>query len=581
MAMDLRAARNAAVSSLETTQYQTSVSSNNIANASVEGYSVKKSASQTTMSGGVATGVKADKVSSYMNENLVKSLVDATSGQAYSETKSAYLEKTLNTFGTPYSEDSLSHMAANVQGAVGDLVVTPESATQKEAVVLSFGKLADELNTLSDDIQTQRTQIDSQIDQKIDELNQNLANIESFNAEISTRTVRGESTADLQDRRRIELEQLSSLMDVTYFETANKELHIYTTDGKPLVDSHARELSYTPAGNVTSGTVYPGGFNAVVLSGQDITGSLKSGEIGALVELRDDTLVAKQAELDAFAKTLIDGVNAAHNIGTPNPPLNAMTGVEALVPGDAFSGTGTMRLALVDGKGTAVSVADLDLSLSTTNQQVADAINAIPGISASFDAGGHLTISSDNPSLGVSVGEMDSAVGASGIGASSYFGFNTVFTGASSDTIAVRQDLTDNPRHLSAGQLNATAGLAAGDQALSVGDASVAQAMTEAMSQDYVFGQVGDLGAQTSTLSEYATDILSSLSVEASTTDDAAQTDALIYDDLKLQLNNQSGVNLDEETAKITALEEHYSASAQVLSVLSEMFDSLLHAVSR
>lgn len=581
MVMDLRAARNAAVSALSTSEYQTSVSSNNIANASVEGYSVKKAASQTTMSGGVATGVKADKVSSYMNENLVKSLVDATSSQAYNTTKSAYLEKTLNTFGTPYSEDSLSHVTANVQAAVGDLAVTPESATQKEAVVLSYGKLADELNTLSDGIQSERTRIDSQIDQKVDELNQKLANIESLNAEISTRTVKGETTADLQDRRRIELEQLSSLTDVTYFETANNELHIYTTDGKPLVDSHARELSYTPAGSVSSGTVYPGGFDAVLLSGQDITGSLNSGEIGALVELRDDTLVAKQAELDAFAKTLIDGVNAAHNIGTPNPPLNAVTGVEALVPADAFSGSGTMRLALVDGAGAAVSVTDLDLSLFTTNQQVADAINAIPGISASFDAGGRLTISSDNPNLGVSVGEMDSVVGAWGTGASSYFGFNTVFTGDSSDTIAVRQDLTDNPKHLSTGQLNAAAGLTAGDQALSAGDASVAQAMTGALSQDYAFGQAGDLGARTSTLSEYATDILSSLSVEASIVDDAAQTHALIHDDLKLQLNNESGVNLDEETAKITALEEHYSASAQVLGVLSEMFDSLLRAVSR
>ncbi|HEY9081566.1 flagellar hook-associated protein FlgK [Magnetovibrio sp.] len=581
MAMDLRAARNAAVSALTTSEYQTSISSKNIANASVEGYSVKRSASQTTMSGGVATGVRADKVSSYMNEDLVKSLVDATSRHAYSTTKSAYLEKTLNTFGTPYSADSLSHKTVNVQAAVGDLVVTPESTTQKEAAVSSFGTLADELNTLSDGIQKQRTQIDSQIDQKVDELNQKLANIESLNAEISTRTVKGESTADLQDRRRIELEEVSSLLEVTYFETANKELHIYTTDGKPLVDSHARELSYTPAGTVTSGTAYPGGFDAVVLSGRDITGSLKSGEIGALIELRDDTLVAKQAELDAFAKTLIDGVNAAHNVGTPNPPLNAVTGSEVQIPGNAFSGTGTMRLALVDSTGIAVSVADLDLSLYPTNQQLADAINAIPGLSAGFDAGGHLTISSDNPSLGVSVGEMDSAVGASGIGVSSFFGFNSVFTGTSSDTIAVHQDLIDNPKHLSTGQLNAAAGLTVGDQALSAGDASVAQAMEEALSQDYAFGQIGDLGAQTSTLSEYATSILSSLSVEASIVDDAAQTEALVHDDLKLQLNNESGVNLDEETAKITALEEHYSASAQVLGVLSEMFDSLLHAVSR
>ncbi|WP_096704955.1 flagellar basal body rod C-terminal domain-containing protein [Magnetospirillum sp. 15-1] len=43
--------------------------------------------------------------------------------------------------------------------------------------------------------------------------------------------------------------------------------------------------------------------------------------------------------------------------------------------------------------------------------------------------------------------------------------------------------------------------------------------------------------------------------------------------------SSQYGVNIDEETARISELENAYAASAQVLSTVKDMFDSLLEAV--
>jgi flagellar hook-associated protein 1 FlgK len=42
-----------------------------------------------------------------------------------------------------------------------------------------------------------------------------------------------------------------------------------------------------------------------------------------------------------------------------------------------------------------------------------------------------------------------------------------------------------------------------------------------------------------------------------------------------------SGVNLDEEAAKLIQFQQAYQASAQVISAASTLFDTLLGAVSR
>lgn len=579
--MDLRAAYNAAMSSLRTAEYQTSVSSSNIANAGVEGYTAKQAPSQTTMSGGAATGVTAQNLSSDVDKGLVRSLMESTSTQAYHSTKSTYLESLLDEYGDPAHNQSLTHKLGDLQGAVSALAVSPESDVQKEEFVRLADGVGKELNALSASVQERRAQADEEIDQKVDQLNQGLANIDRLNGEIMSRAAKGESVADLEDRRRMELEGVSGLLDVSYFITGNNELHVYTRGGQPLVDSQSRTLDYSPAGKVTKETQYPGGFDGIVLGNRDITTSISGGEIGALLDVRDESLPSHQDELDKFAVTLIDSVNTAHNTGTPDLPQNAMTGSAARPATDPFTGTGTMRIALVDQAGTAASITDLDLSVYATHQDVSDALNAIPGISSSIDTAGRLAISSDDPNLGVSVGEMDSAVGPANQGVSAYFALNDLFVGNSADSIQVRRELKEQPSLLSSGQLSSSMGAVPGDQVLSNSDASTVYRLADALSQDYNFGKAGQIDAKTTDLSGYASDILSSLSQESAATQDAAKTHTFIAEDLKMELSNASGVNLDEETAKIAALEEHYSASAQVLSVVSEMFDSLLDAVSR
>lgn len=48
---------------------------------------------------------------------------------------------------------------------------------------------------------------------------------------------------------------------------------------------------------------------------------------------------------------------------------------------------------------------------------------------------------------------------------------------------------------------------------------------------------------------------------------------------LETSMASQSGVNIDEETARLSELENLYASAAQILSVVNAMFESLLEAV--
>jgi flagellar hook-associated protein 1 FlgK len=44
-------------------------------------------------------------------------------------------------------------------------------------------------------------------------------------------------------------------------------------------------------------------------------------------------------------------------------------------------------------------------------------------------------------------------------------------------------------------------------------------------------------------------------------------------------MSSESGVNLDQETARLSSLQNQYTASAELIQVLNQMFSSLMTAV--
>ena len=95
------------------------------------------------------------------------------------------------------------------------------------------------------------------------------------------------------------------------------------------------------------------------------------------------------------------------------------------------------------------------------------------------------------------------------------------------------------------------------------------------------FSAAGNLSATSLTLSSYAELLISDISSQAAFTDLGAQDQRALLNELTQRLDNTTGVNMDEELAQLVIFENAYNASARLIAVAQELFDTLLSIAGR
>lgn len=585
--MSLDVALRIATSSLMTTQVQISVASANISNADTKGYTVKTANQVANVSAGVGTGTMITSITSSVDKLLLKSLMQATSALGSADTSNSYLNELQALYGTTSGTDStgtsLANTIASLETAISSLSGTSSSAALQANVVSALDDVAAQLRDTSSGIQQLRGDTDNQIASSISDVNGQLKTIASLNTQIKQTAALGQPTGDLEDQRNTALQDVASKMDVSYFISSTGDMQVYTTSGQTLVDSSAHLLSYATAATVTAGTAYDStstsGFSGIMLNGVDVTSQIKSGDIGALISLRDTVLPAAQDQLDQLANELADSVNAVNNQGSSLPPPSTLTGTTAVTASTALSATGTVRIAVTDRSGNLASYGDLDLSSYATVGDLVSAINGISGLSASIDSSGHVAISSTGSSTGVSINEMTSSVGSSGQGLSDWLGLNDLVTATGASDFAVRSDILSNSGLLAVATLDSSPSPSTGSQVLSAGSTTVVHNLYAALTGSTSFSAVGGLGSSTGSFADYAASIISNVASKAAAASSDYTAKETTQSTFASAMSSQSGVNLDEETARISTLQAQYSAASQLIQAINQMFTSLMAAV--
>ena len=587
--MSLDIARNIAFSGLWATQVQISVASANIANADTKGYTEKTANQASSITSGVGTGVTVTGITSTVDKLLMKSLIGANSDLGSASTVSSYLTELAQLYGNTASSSSsttgtsLANTLAAFGSALTSLSGTPGSASLQSNAISALNAVATQLRETSSSIQKLRANADQDISSSIDNVNTDVQQIADLNAEIRQQAATGGSTADLEDQRNSALQDLSSMMNVSYFTASNGDLQVYTSSGQSLVDTVAHTLSYTPAANVTASTSYSAGsssgFSAITLNGVDVTSQITSGKIGALITLRDQTLPAAQSQLDQLAQQLASSLNAVSNQGTAVPPPASLTGTATVSSATALSATGTVRLAVTDQSGNLVSYSDLNLSSYATVGDLVSAINGISGLTASIDSSGHLNIASTTSGNGVAINQMTSSIGSGGAGFSAYFGLNDLVTATGASDFSVRSDILAGKAALPTSTLDSSATLTTGSLVLSSGSATVVNALYGTLTGSTSFAAAGGLAATKGSFADYAAAIVSNVASkasQASATYTAKQTAQSTY---ASSLSSESGVNLDEESARLSSLQNKYAAASELIQIINTMFTALMTAV--
>ena len=170
--------------------------------------------------------------------------------------------------------------------------------------------------------------------------------------------------------------------------------------------------------------------------------------------------------------------------------------------------------------------------------------------------------------------------GSTGLGLENLFGIGPKFLADAADDVTVVSTIKSDPSKIALARLDTSAAAVAGTvPALTAGDATGAVALHNLADTVVSFDAAGNLNATSGTLTSYAALLISDISSQAAFTDLSALDQRALLNELTQRLDNTTGVNMDEELAQLVIFENAYNASARLIAVAQELFDTLLSIV--
>ena len=299
-----------AISGLRAAQRNLDVISNNISNAGVEGYTRKILPQETLLIGGEGAGVKLQAIMRKVDMTLMRDLVKQNSVTANSATTETYLNRIQEFHGASEAERSIAARLGKLNDAFADLSTAPNDGFKLGNVVNSAQEAARAMNDFNTLISQMRNDVQSEIQASVNSLNGSLKAIEELNQKIAVLDSQGRSTAELEDERDRQIQNVSKYVEISSYTAENKKIVLMTRRGETLVDDKAKVISFasTP---VSAGSYYPGGgINGILIEGIDITQTNMGGSLGALVQMRDETLPTYQAQIDELAQKTAERFDA-------------------------------------------------------------------------------------------------------------------------------------------------------------------------------------------------------------------------------------------------------------------------------
>lgn len=549
---------NIGLTGLLSHQSALSTTGNNVANANTPGYSRQQAIFETLPSqliGGAyqGTGVTIEDIRRLNSEFLNQQLRSDTTLNGEQSVLAAELGRLDNLFAS--ENTGLNRALTDFFAAVQDAAESPDSIPQRQLVISRGEALAQRFNSLSTKLDQHQASIDQQLGNETAAINSLAQSIAQLNQAISSAPglSQGIQPNELLDQRDEKLRQLADLVSIQVAPQGNGQVDVYIGKGQSLVSgdtANALSVRASDPGEV---------FLTVGTSERAVTGALNGGRLGGLLAFRQDGLETARSTLDDIATSLIEEVNAQHRRGIDlsglqggefftgtgaddiamvlSAPLSvALASPLAAETADANRGSGTITQGTVldiDGPGFGPGGIPEDVLIRFTSATDYDVVLAGPPETSLF---------SQTYSPGEGVFPTDPAD-------PNYRGYQFTLSGApqTGDTFSIglnENTYGDNRNAIALGDI-------AGQSIVTVNGSD--------MSLDSAYGLlVTEVGAETSRAQR---------GLEASTT---------LLEQSNTNWQEQSGVNLDEEAGKLIQFQAAYNASAQVVSVARELFDTLL-----
>jgi len=306
-------ALNAALSGLRIAQQQLGVISNNVSNATTPGYT-RKILPQTTQvidSTGVIIGVQAETLIRKVDLNLERELWTQVSSVSSTDVKASYLDTIEKFHGPANKELSIAAEIADLKDKFARLSDSPADGFLLQATLDQSLDVARKFNDFGKLITQLRNDAQDEMVETVGRVNDLLISISELNGKIKGSANLNRSVAGLEDERDKAINELASLMNITFFQRGDGVLVIQSTTGVQLADERPTEVFFDPE-IIGPSTTYPGSVAGIYVGGDplsnprsvDITTTGVGGKLGGLIDLRDDLLIQYQAQVDELAHKL-------------------------------------------------------------------------------------------------------------------------------------------------------------------------------------------------------------------------------------------------------------------------------------
>ena len=615
--MSLIQALSTAMSGLSAAQAGLTVTAGNIANVSTPGY-VVRTPDLIETSAGSGVGVQSDAINRELDRFVQQQLRTETSGGAYADLRANFFQKLQQTYGQPGSSAAFDALFNSFTGAVQALSTSPDSSAARAAVLSSAQMLAGQVNSMTAGIQGLRSQADQGIAADVELANQALARIAAANRQLAANPSSDNTAAALADQRDQAIDQLAKLMDIRVVVGGNNQVSVFTGSGYQLVGAEASQLAFTRSGSVTATEqwsadpskrtldsirlISPGGDSTDLLT----NGAIRSGELAAYVGMRDQTLVAAQQQVDAFAAQLARALSDRTTAGSPvtsGGQSGFTVDTANLLPGN------TITLSFTDATNTSrkVTIVRVDDPGALPLPPSGDPNAAVIGVN--FSAGMSSVVTQLNAALGGQGLQFSNPSGAilqvlnAGPGTTVNFAAATTTVTTLASGSAQLPLFTDGPAPFTgaitadgnqatgfAGRIAVNAAVLADPSKLVVFQTAPPTPSGDATRPNFIWNQLANaliefpapngLGIANvpfnGTLGAFASQVISQQSQAASGADNLKQGQDIVVNALQQRFQQTSGVDIDSEMSRLLTLQTAYGANARVMATVKQMMDTLL-----
>jgi flagellar hook-associated protein 1 FlgK len=543
---------------LKASQLALQTAGNNIANVNTPNYSrqslvIKNVAGQFSGTGYYGKGVEVITVQRNHSEFLTRQAAQSNSISAADSKRLEQLTQLEDIFKG--GSTGIGASISNMLNSFSDVASAPTDLAARSVALSLADEMASRFRSASNRLYDLHNGVNVQLNDEVAAVNSLTGRIANANESVARALGSGQTPNDLLDHRDQLIAELNQHIQTTSVSADDGSVTIFAASSQPLVMGIvARTLSLS-ADEFSD----PSKIKLSIHNGTDTLpleeSTLGGGEIAGLLRFQNTDLVDVANLLGRMALSISTTMNDQHKLGkdlsgAAGTDLFASSPIPAAAKATTNTGTAALTVSIQTSPSGIPKLMASNYEINFTSGTAGTLTRVRDGQVSSFSSPSPITI--DGLSIAISTGTP---------AAGDRF-LITPYTAVADDLkiiqsspakLAMAMDVSGQTTYLDTNSGNAQAMLALRDLALFDG-AATSDGFASAMAEIGVRVQSATFTAAVSK------------SIAANVETDRASV---------------SGVNLDEEAAKLLQFQQSYQACAKVLQISQSIFDSLLQTISR